>query len=92
MEDFNADNAKIDGAIKAQADGLAAEVSARTALAALTAKKGNCRIETPQAFFVGEAYVSLYKTQKTPRSGTFAYIYASLKLVVLLSSLYDSSL
>ena len=46
MEDFNADNAKIDGAIKAQADGLAAEVSARTALAALTAKKGNCRIET----------------------------------------------
>ena len=46
MEDFNADNAKIDGAIKAQADGLAAEVSARTALAALTAKKGNCRIGT----------------------------------------------
>ena len=45
MEDFNADNAKIDGAIKAQADGLAAEVSARTALAAQMAKKGNCRIE-----------------------------------------------
>ena len=37
MDDFNADNAKIDAAIKAQAD-------ARTALAAQVAKKGNCRI------------------------------------------------
>ena len=37
MEDFNADNAKIDAAIKAESD-------ARTALAARVAKKGNCQI------------------------------------------------
>ena len=39
MDDFNADNAKIDAAIKAQAD-------ARTALAARVAQKGNCQIWT----------------------------------------------
>lgn len=38
MEDFNADNAKIDAALKAEAD-------ARTALAAEVAKCGNCTIE-----------------------------------------------
>ena len=37
MEDFNADNAKLDAAIKAESD-------ARTALAAQVAKKGNCRV------------------------------------------------
>ena len=39
MEDFNADNAKIDAAIKAESD-------ARTALAARVAQKGNCQIWT----------------------------------------------
>ena len=38
MDDFNADNAKLDAALKAEAD-------ARTALAAELAKRGNCRIE-----------------------------------------------
>ena len=42
--DFNSDNAKIDAAIKAQADALSAETAARTALAAQVAKKGNCQI------------------------------------------------
>ena len=37
MEDFNADNAKIDAALKAETD-------ARTALAAQVAKRGNCQI------------------------------------------------
>ena len=55
MEDFNSDNAKIDAAIKAvdtkantkaSQSALNAEVSARTALAALVDKKGNCRMET----------------------------------------------
>mgnify|MGYP001035175882 FL=1 len=44
MEDFNADNAKIDGAIKAQADALSTETAARLALAAQVAKCGNCKI------------------------------------------------
>ena len=37
MDDFNADNAKLDAALKAEAD-------ARTALAAEVAKRGNCSI------------------------------------------------
>ena len=37
MEDFNADNAKIDAALKAETD-------ARTALAAQVAKLGNCQL------------------------------------------------
>mgnify|MGYP001029955664 CR=1 FL=1 len=37
MEDFNEDNAKIDAALKAEAE-------ARTALAAQVAKRGNCKI------------------------------------------------
>lgn len=43
MEDFNADNAKIDGALKAEADARAAETAA---LRAAITKFGNCRIET----------------------------------------------
>ena len=39
MEDFNADNAKIDAALKAETD-------ARTALAAQVAKLGNCQVWT----------------------------------------------
>ena len=39
MEDFNADNAKIDAALKAEAD-------ARAALAAQVALRGNCKIWT----------------------------------------------
>ena len=54
MEDFNSDNAKIDTALRTQADGLAAEIRARTALAALTATKGNCRIETLSYTGTGE--------------------------------------
>ena len=52
MDDFNADNAKIDAAIKAvdaKADGLSsskAERSDLTALQTTVAGKGNCRIET----------------------------------------------
>jgi len=43
--DFNADNAKIDGAIKAQAEALEAESSARAAGdAALAGKLGNCKV------------------------------------------------
>ena len=38
MDDFNADNAKLDATLKAEAD-------ARTALAAEVSKKGNCTIE-----------------------------------------------
>ena len=41
MEDFNEDNAKIDGAIKAEADLRAAQVSA---LNTAVSKLGNCRI------------------------------------------------
>ena len=43
MEDFNADNAKIDAAIKAEAD---ARTSAVAALAATVAQCGNCKIWT----------------------------------------------
>ena len=43
MEDFNADNAKIDGALKAEANARAAETAA---LRAAIAKFGNCRMET----------------------------------------------
>ena len=39
MEDFNADNAKIDGALASQAEALAA-------LTAATSKHGNCQIYT----------------------------------------------
>ena len=57
MEDFNADNAKIDGALKAQDSALAAEASARqsadaaeaqarAALAGQLSKLGNCKIWT----------------------------------------------
>ena len=38
MDDFNADNAKIDAALKAEAD-------ARTALAGVVAAKGNCYLD-----------------------------------------------
>ncbi len=43
MEDFNGDNAKIDGALKAEANARAAETAA---LRAAIAKFGNCRMET----------------------------------------------
>ena len=42
--EFNADNAKIDAALKANADAIAAEAAAREALAGTVALKGNCRI------------------------------------------------
>ena len=41
--DFNADNAKIDAALKTNADAIAAETAARTAAVALC---GNCQIYT----------------------------------------------
>ena len=43
MDDFNADNAKLDAALKAEAD---ARTAATAALAAQVALKGNCRMET----------------------------------------------
>ena len=42
MDDFNADNAKIDAALKAEADTRTAEV---TALMAAVSKLGNCRMD-----------------------------------------------
>lgn len=45
-EDFNSDNAKVDAALKSQMDALAAEQTAREALAAVVAKCGNCQIYT----------------------------------------------
>ena len=42
--DFNADNAKIDGALKSQADDIAALTESVTAHTAALAEKGNCRI------------------------------------------------
>ena len=42
MSDFNSDNSKIDAALKANADAIAAEAAARTAA---LAAKGNCKIE-----------------------------------------------
>ena len=44
MEDFNGDNAKIDAALKAQADALAEETAARAVLSAEAAKHGNCQV------------------------------------------------
>ena len=44
MDDFNADNAKIDAALKGQAEALAAETAAREELAAAVAACGNCKI------------------------------------------------
>lgn len=44
MEDFNADNAKVDAALKGQAEALAAEKAAREALTAQVAKCGNCTL------------------------------------------------
>lgn len=43
MEDFNADNARIDAAIKAETD---ARMAQSAALTAALAKLGNCQIET----------------------------------------------
>ena len=51
MEDFNTDNAKIDAAIKAEAD---ARTVATAALAAEVAKRGNCRIECHSYVGTGE--------------------------------------
>lgn len=49
-EDFNADNAKVDAALKAEAEARAAadtaEAAARAALAAQVAKLGNCKVWT----------------------------------------------
>ena len=43
--EFNQDNQKIDGALKTNAEAIAAEVVARTALAETVAGKGNCKLE-----------------------------------------------
>lgn len=64
--DFNEDNAKIDAAIKAQADALAAEASTREALAGQVAKLGNCLIQT--ASYIGEGT----GTSSSARSLTFS--------------------
>lgn len=53
MEDFNTDNAKLDAALKAEADARAAETAALTA--ALTGK-GNCRIEVQTYIGTATAY------------------------------------
>ena len=44
MEDFNADNAKIDGALKAEAEARAALARTVSGHAAALDQKGNCRI------------------------------------------------
>ena len=74
MEDFNADNAKLDAALKAEAD-------ARTALAAEVAKRGNCSIGTFTYTGTGE-YGSGHPTTITfPRRPT-AYIIAGNGLLI----------
>mgnify|MGYP001152876093 CR=1 FL=1 len=55
MEDFNADNAKIDAALKAEAN-------ARIALAAGVAKRGNCQIEIQT--YAGTAEEGAYTTKR----------------------------
>lgn len=56
MEDFNADNAKIDAAVKSTADAVAAEASTRTsAVSSLNyqlSRRGNCQIQT--SAYVGD--------------------------------------
>ena len=66
--EFNADNAKIDAALKANAEAIAAETTARTALAAVVAQRGNCSIErftyTGTGGFGSGSPTSLNFTQK----------------------------
>ena len=62
MEDFNADNAKIDAAIKAEADTRAAETAA---LNAALNKKGNCRVVTMN--YIGDGLFG----RKNPKTLTF---------------------
>ena len=62
MEDFNADNAKIDAAIKAEADARAAETAALSAGLAL---KGNCQIQIGS--YIGNGQCG----QEHPTSYTF---------------------
>ena len=44
--EFNRDNQKIDGALAANAEAIAAEVAARTALTETVSGKGNCQVWT----------------------------------------------
>ena len=62
MEDFNADNAKLDGALTALAAADSAEAGARAALAAQVARCGNCQIYVIPYTGVG---------QEQPQSITF---------------------
>ena len=66
--EFNEDNAKIDAALKANAEAIAAETTARTALAAVVAQRGNCSIErftyTGTGGFGSGSPTSLNFTQK----------------------------
>ena len=48
MDDFNADNAKIDAALKANADAIAAETTARVAGDAREAQKNLVTSENPK--------------------------------------------
>ena len=63
MEDFNADNAKIDAALRAEADARAAETQARAAadaaLAAQVAKLGNCQVYRTSYSGGGEGFEQL---------------------------------
>ena len=67
MEDFNADNAKIDAALKAEAN-------AHTALAAQVAKLGNCRIWTGSYTGNGICGLNKFTTFTFPKKPLFAVI------------------
>lgn len=85
MEDFNADNAKIDTALKAEAGARAAADSAiNTTLAAHTAditKRGNCQIYTTS--YVGNGKYG----QANPNTLTFS----RSPMIVLITDINNSS-
>ena len=76
MDDFNADNTKIDAALKANAD-TAAAASAAVALC------GNCKIETSTYTGTGSAGASSPTTLTFPKKPTAVIVFGEYSLLFI---------
>ena len=76
MDDFNADNTKIDAALKANADAAAA-ASAAVALC------GNCKIETSTYTGTGSAGASSPTTLTFPKKPTAVIVFGEYSLLFI---------
>ena len=87
--EFNQDNAKIDAALKANADAIAAEAAARasadTALEASLVGKGNCQIETFAYTGTGTAGAGNPTRLNFNRPPVAVILYSSYNQVTLIS-------